>query len=526
MVFSKTLAAAVLIAAASAQVGPYDKGDLGVLSCPSTTRISGNTGSTFNIGQATGPGPDHWWRFSLDQQTIVTLDACGSWFDSAVGFYNRGVTEALASGVGNCANGVGGTVTATLEAGEYSMIVEGVAANDRGPYSGSLTCELPGGTPPPPPTPPPNPPPTPPPTPQSPTVATCNGGDPDPTSPCGTITAATRDTLCPRLAGVCPATCDRCPTEATTSPSAISSTSTATMTTPTLAIEIELADEFVEDDKAATVVSLWWIFVILVILLLCGCCTFWCWKQKQSNDRVISDLKKHKVTAHENPAYAPGAAAAAPRAAVFNQVYSIPMDDGGEALYMDPDNVAEEQYMGPDAPAVPTKTGGDAIVDTDAASFGLVNLAYDLQTAPTPDTASGDYDQVVAIVGTDGSMDALAPATTTAGPTASICIWDSGARKCRNVVVAGTTFCQSHTCESCPEGKSSSDPSCQKCAVYGIGPAQPNAPMPGTVLPQQAPPATVAGLAAAGPRRLAVNGVLGGEDAADAPGTYDAMTRC
>jgi len=142
-VLAAVVAVAFLVSAASAQVAVYDRGDLGVLGCPSTTSISGNTGTTFNIGQATGPGTDHWWRFSLDQHAIVTLESCGSWFNSAVGFYIPDLTESLATGVGNCASGGGGTVTTTLEAGEYSMIVEGATAstNDRGPYTGSLTCQ-------------------------------------------------------------------------------------------------------------------------------------------------------------------------------------------------------------------------------------------------------------------------------------------------------------------------------------------------------------------------------------------------
>ena len=40
--------------------------------------------------------------------------------------------------------------------------------------------------------------------------------------------------------------------------------------------------------------------------------------------------------------------------------------------------------------------------DQDPASFGLVNLAYDLQAAPTPDTASGDYDQVKMVTDAEG----------------------------------------------------------------------------------------------------------------------------
>ena len=115
--------------------------------------------------------------------------------------------------------------------------------------------------------------------------------------------------------------------------------------------------------------SVWWLIVILATLLFCCCFTFWCWKQKQSNDQVLSDLRKHKVTGHENPSYAPGVTYSlsgplyvspgdsvvaapgldgpthgAPRAAVFNTMYAVPMETGDEALYMDPDNMAEGQY--------------------------------------------------------------------------------------------------------------------------------------------------------------------------------------
>ena len=38
----------------------------------------------------------------------------------------------------------------------------------------------------------------------------------------------------------------------------------------------------------------------------------------------------------------------------------------------------------------PLYQSADMRPDQDPASFGLVNLAYDQQAAPTPDTASGD----------------------------------------------------------------------------------------------------------------------------------------
>ena len=129
------------------------------------------------------------------------------------------------------------------------------------------------------------------------------------------------------------------------------------------------------------------------------------------------------------------------------------------------------------APTTDVFVGFDAEPTADDATFDFDAEPRVYDTVEAPSAADPE-----ASFGFDNEI--TASSTAASATMASVCSWESGDRKCQRQAMAGTTFCQSHMCKSCHEGKSSSAPSCQKCAVYGPGSVKSAAVATG--LPQEA----------------------------------------
>ncbi len=97
------------------------------------TTTSGSTAGASNDGGCLG-GPDVWFRFSLTQREIVSINTFGSTYDTALAL-RAGFCGA---GTAFCTDDVCGVqteITQTLDAGTYYVIVGGYAASSAGAFT-------------------------------------------------------------------------------------------------------------------------------------------------------------------------------------------------------------------------------------------------------------------------------------------------------------------------------------------------------------------------------------------------------
>ena len=125
----------------------------GAMVCGQTASGSTYLG-TDSVGLAVGgkAGFDHVWDFTLDQPATVQFDGCGSAFDTVITIFDR--LEPGADGVVRTAattrhaqadegcTGVSGPslLSATLSAGDFSVVMEGYGSSEQGEYTMTMEC--------------------------------------------------------------------------------------------------------------------------------------------------------------------------------------------------------------------------------------------------------------------------------------------------------------------------------------------------------------------------------------------------
>jgi len=138
-----TMLGTICVYSAVAGVGPdapWPGSNLGSLSCPGTTSVSDNTtGAIDDCDELFTAVGDHIYQFTLATAADITIDVCGSSWDTWLGLYNLGTGSCNGTTIGADDDGCGTASTITmscLAAGDYVVIVDGFT---EGAYTLNLT---------------------------------------------------------------------------------------------------------------------------------------------------------------------------------------------------------------------------------------------------------------------------------------------------------------------------------------------------------------------------------------------------